>query len=258
MPIDAGRWIGLRTLCRKEILRYLKVYHQTLIGPIVTGMLYLMIFSLAIGQYIGQIYNVSYTAFMASGLIMMAVMQNAFANTSSVLVFGKVTGSLIDYLMPPFYPIDLMVGLMVGAVTRGILVGFLLWAAMALYVDFGYNHLGYACLAVGISTIVLGLLGILTGIFSNSFDHMSMVTSYIIAPLSYLSGTFFTPDSLPQPLYLIMQLNPFFYMIDGIRYGLTGHHDGNLVLGFTYTGIIAVLLAATVYWLLKTGYRTRG
>ncbi len=257
MHISPINWLGTWTLYQKEVRRFMKVYNQTLFAPVITSLLFLAVFSLAMGNHVQHISGVPFEQFMASGLVIMAVVQNAFANTSSTLVMGKVMGVIVDYLMPPLSAGEVTVALVMGGVTRGMLVGILVAVTMLFFMPITIAHPGYALFYLLISSMLLALLGMLAGIISETFDQMSAVTSYVITPLSFLSGTFYSVHNLPGVLYTLSHINPFFYMIDGFRYGMTGYHDGNLTIGlFTVTGS-TVVLALVVYRMLATGYRIK-
>lgn len=249
--------IGTWTLYKKEVHRFLKVYNQTLFAPVITSMLFLAVFSLAIGKHVENISGVPFTQFMAAGLIIMSVVQNAFANTSSTLVVGKVMGTIVDYIMPPLSAAEITFALTMGGVTRGILVGLLVAIAMVIFMPLSVHHIGFALFYLLISSMMLALLGMVAGIISESFDQMSAVTSYVITPLSFLSGTFYSVHNLPDFLYKMSHFNPFFYMIDGFRYGMTGYHDSSLTTGLCVVTITTLLLAAIVYKMLETGYRIK-
>lgn len=248
---------GTWTLYRKEVRRFLKVYNQTLFAPVVTALLFLAIFNLALGDRVKTIGGVSFATFMAAGLIMMSIVQHAFANSSSSLTMGKVLGCIIDYLMPPLTPGEITFGVTMGAVTRGILVGILVAFAISLFVPLGIHHLGFVLFHIFAASIMLGLLGMIGGIFAESFDQMAAFTNYIITPLAFLSGTFYSVKQLPEFWYTVSQFNPFFYMIDGFRFGMTGYHDGNLTIGVIVLLSTIICLWSLVYYLLKIGYRVK-
>ncbi len=251
-------WIGLWTVYYRETKRFLKVYNQTLIAPIITSLLFLSVFSLAVKHSITTIEGVPFEQFMAAGLIIMSVTQNAFANTSSSLTMGKVLGYIIDYLTPPLSPLELLAGVIASAVTRGVLVGILVGLSILPFVTLEIAHPLYAMFHILAASILLALLGVMAGIVADSFDQMSAFTTYIITPLTFLSGTFYSVKRLPEFWYNLSHINPFFYMIDGFRYGMTGYHDGNLMIGIYYMlGAILVLSIAT-YQMLARGYRIKG
>lgn len=250
-------WIGTWTLYKKEVHRFIKVYNQTLFAPVITSLLFLAVFSLAMGGHVQHINHVAFSEFMASGLIIMAVVQNAFANTSSTLVMGKVMGTIIDYLMPPLSAAEITLAMVMGGVTRGIIVGILVGLTILIFIPLSIHHLGYALFYLFISSMLLSLLGMVAGILSETFDQMSALTSYVITPLSFLSGTFYSVSNLPDILHTLSRYNPFFYMIDGFRYGMTGTHDGSLAIGMATVTGTTLMLAVVVYRMLVTGYRIK-
>lgn len=250
-------WLGMYTLYLKEVHRYLKVYNQTLFAPVVTAMLFLAVFSLAVGRHVESVGTIPFIEFMAAGLIMMSVVQNAFANTSSSFTMGKVLGTLVDYLMPPLSAFEIMCGMIGAAVTRGIMVGILVSAAICIFHPLTLSHPLAAIYFLISASFFLATIGVLTGIFADSFDQMAAITSYIITPLSFLSGTFYSVHQLPVFWYHVSQFNPFFYMIDGFRYGLTGYTDGNVILGAVYLLALNILLWISTSILLARGYRVK-
>lgn len=250
-------WVGLWTVYWRETKRFLKVYNQTLLAPVITSLLFLSVFSLAIKHRAGTVEGVPFSEFMAAGLIIMSIVQNAFANTSSSLAMGKVLGYLIDYLMPPLSPLELLLGIITSAVTRGLLVGMLVAAAMFIFVDLHVAHIGFVIFHSIAASILLALLGILAGIIADSFDQMSAFTTYIITPLAFLSGTFYSVKRLPEFWYHVSHVNPFFYMIDGFRYGMTDYHDGNLTAGLLYLSGAIIALSILTYQLLARGWRIK-
>lgn len=250
-------WLGCWTLYKKEVHRFIKVYNQTLLAPVITSLLFLAIFNLAMGDHVADIGGVPFATFMGSGLIIMAVVQNAFANTSSTLIMGKVMGTIIDYIMPPLSAGEMILAMVMGGLTRGVMVGILVAISIHVFIPMTVFHLGYIVFHITAASILLALLGIFTGIVSESFDQMSAVTSYVITPLSFLSGTFYSVKNLPEILYTLSHINPFFYMIDGFRYGITGYHDGSLSTGLWMMTVTIILLWTLVYMMLSKGYRIK-
>jgi ABC-2 type transport system permease protein len=250
-------WFGAFTLLKKEVLRFLKVYHQTLFSPVVNIILFLAVFAVSVGNNIENIEGVPFSIFTASGLIMMASMQNAFANSSSSFVMGKVMGHIVDYLIPPLGAFELLFAFTVGAVLRGICVGIISFLIILIFVPLSFFSISYAIFYMVFACMFLGLLGILCGIISETFDHMSAMTSYVITPLTFLSGTFYSTNSLPKFWKNISHFNPFFYMIDGFRFSITGYHDGNLLTGIIYILILNAILATLIYHMIKRGYRIK-
>ncbi|MDA0901815.1 MAG: ABC transporter permease [Proteobacteria bacterium] len=250
-------YYGCFTLLKKETLRFIKVYHQTIFAPVVNALLLLAIFSLAFGQRFNPVEGVSFQVFMAAGLIMMVTMQNAFANSSSSFVMGKVLGHLIDCLIPPISAGEMLFAIVGGAILRGFAVGIVSFTAISLFIDLSFYSFAHVLFYMLFATMFLGLFGVLTGILSETFDHMSAITSYFITPLTFLSGTFYSINNLPPFWREVTNYNPFFYMIDGFRYGLTGHHDSNLTIGATFIIAANVILAFVIYQMLKKGYRIK-
>ena len=259
-PVQIGRvnWIGLWTLYRREVHRFAKVAMQTVAAPVITSMLFLMVFAVAIGARAQLAGDVDFIAFLVPGLVMMTVLQNAFANTSSSLVVSKVQGNIVDLLMPPIGPAELLVGLAAGGMTRGIAVGVI--AALVLGI-FGGLPLPAAPLTA-LAFLVLGSLamafaGVLAGVWSNKFDEVAAITNFIIQPLAFLSGTFYSVERLPAPFDSIATMNPFFYAIDGFRYGLIGMADRPIATGLIGLSVMNVVLCWLCYRVLKSGWRLK-
>lgn len=250
-------WLGVWTLYVKEVRRFWKVLIQTIAAPVVTTLLYLAIFALAIGKFRPDVHGVPFIQFLAPGLVMMAMLQNAFANTSSSLLISKVQGNVVDILMPPLSPSELNAGIALAGVTRGILVGLVTVVCMLPFVHFPISHLwAVVFYAVGAS-LMMSLIGMLGGIWSEKFDHLQAVTNFVIMPLAFLSGTFYSVTQLPELAYRIVQYNPVFYLIDGFRYGVTGYHDGSLLVGVGIVIVLNVILYVLTDYCFRTGYRLK-
>jgi ABC-2 type transport system permease protein len=249
--------IGLWTLYKREVHRFLKVAAQTVTGPVVTTLLFLAVFSVALGRRAPPAENVSYLQFLAPGLIMMTMAQNAFANTSSSILIAKVQGNISDFLMAPLSPGELVCGFTLGGVTRGLLVGLAVALAMWPFVPFGLAHPGFALFHAVAATMLLALLGVLAGLWSQKMDHLAAITNFVVAPLTFLSGTFYSIADLPEVFRLVAHVNPFFYMIDGFRYGVTGHADGPLITGLAVMGVANVALALASYGIVASGWRLK-
>lgn len=250
-------YFGTWTLLKKEIWRFLKVYHQTVLSPVVNIILFLAVFSLSVGNKIRTIEEVPFAVFMASGLIMMAAMQNAFANSSSSFVMGKVLGHIIDYLIPPLGAFGLLFAFTVGAILRGICVAIVAYIAISFFVTLSVYSFWYLLFYLIFGCMFLGLLGVFCGVISDTFDQMSAMTSYLITPLTFLSGTFYSTKVLPEFWQTVSHFNPFFYIIDGFRYGMSGYHDGGLLTGMIYILIINFALGLMLYFMIKRGYRIK-
>ena len=253
----AVNWLGLRTLMGREIRRFLKVYTQTVAAPVMTTLLLLSVFALALGGSTRAMAGRPFAEFLAPGLIIMAMVQNAFANTSSSLVIAKVQGNIVDSLMPPLSATELTIGFAAGGVVRGLVVGAVVALCLSPFVPLSAHAPLFIVFHGLMASLLLSLIGVAGGIWSDKFDHIAAVTNFVVTPLAFLSGTFYTVDRLPEPWHLVALLNPFFYMIDGFRYGFIGHHDSNLALG------LAMMLGANgaLLWLchrmFKTGYKLR-
>ena len=263
MPAPAARvigrvnWVGLKTLYVKEVRRFLKVYTQTIIAPAVTTLMFMTIFTLALGGAVRMIGDVPYMTFLAPGLVMMAIVQNSFANTTSTMMIGKVQGCIVDLLMPPLSPSELTFAFAMGGVSRGVMVAVVTLAAMSAFVPLAvHNYVALIFFALAAS-MMLSLMGLITGIWADKFDSMAAVTNFLIMPLAFLSGTFYSVERLPEPWLTISQLNPFFYMIDGFRYAFIGHADGSLLAGVLILLVSNALLWITVHRMLVNGYKLK-
>jgi ABC-2 type transport system permease protein len=255
--LGAVNWLGLWTLTAKEIRRFLKVYFQTIIAPVVTTLLFLAVFALSIGRASVNVVGVPFAEFLAPGLIMMAMAQNAFANTSSSLIISKVQGNIVDVLMPPLSALEQTLAFAAGGVARGLVVGVAVTAVMALFVPMTMQAPLLIVYHAVMASLMLSLLGMIAGIWADKFDHMAAVTNFIVTPLSFLSGTFYTVERLPEGFRQIAFANPFFYMIDGFRYGFIGHADGSLWIGAAVVAGTDLALAWVAYRMFKTGYKLK-
>jgi len=250
-------WLGLWTLYMREVRRFLKVYAQTLAAPVMTTLLFLAIFTLALGRAVEAVGGVPFREFLAPGLIMMAIIQNAFANTSSSISIAKSQGNIVDTLMPPLNAHELTFAIAMGGATRGVLVATVTAVAMSFFVNVDIHHLGFVVYHTCSAALMLSLLGIAAGIWADKFDHMAAVTNFVIMPLSFLSGTFYSVQRLPDNFQVIAHANPFFYMIDGLRYGFIGHADGSLAAGVLVTAGVNVGLWLLCHWMFKSGYKLK-
>ncbi len=258
-PLPMGRvnWTGLKTLYLREVRRFIKVYTQTLVAPLVTTLLFLAVFALALGGDHRTVGAIPFMTFLAPGLVMMAITQNAFANTSSSIMISKIQGNIVDSLMAPLNAHELVFGFAVGGMTRGLCVAGVVWAAMAVVVGLGLHNLFFVLYHAAMGALMLSLLGLAGGIWADKFDHIAAVTNFVITPLSFLSGTFYSVQNLPQGAQVAAHFNPFFYMIDGIRYGFIGHADGNLWAGVAVMAAINLGLWGLCTWMFKTGYKLK-
>lgn len=250
-------WLGTWTLAEREMRRFLSVASQTLAAPIITAALFLLVFSVAIGPRRGDVMGVPFIDFLAPGILMMTVIQNAFANTSSSIVIAKVQGNIVDTLMPPLSAGELVTGYVAGAIARGLMVAVAIWLLMALVLGVGLAHPIWALVFVLLGSTLLGGLGIVAAIFANKFDQMAAITNFIITPLSFLSGTFYSIASLPPVMQAVTRFNPVFYLIDGLRFGVLGVSDSSPWLGLAVcVGTTALVLALCWHW-FRIGYRMK-
>ena len=256
--------LGLWTLYIKEVRRFFKVQTQTIWAPAVTTLLYLMIFTLALGGGNRLVLGVPFATFVAPGLIAMGMMNNAFANSSFSFLAGKIQGTIIDYLMPPFSEIELILALIGAAVTRAVLVGFALALAIMLWpgVNLSAPH-PWAIVWFGLmGSVMLAFIGLLTSIWAEKFYHNAEVTNFVITPLTMLSGTFYVIDNLAPAFQTASRLNPFFYVISGFRFGFLGRSDigdTNLAVlqGAVALGVINLALGVITYVLLRSGWKLK-
>jgi ABC-2 type transport system permease protein len=252
-------WGGLKTLYIKEVRRFFKVQTQTVWAPAVTTLLYLAIFTVALGRAGRTVLGVPFADFIAPGLIVMAMMQNAFANASFSLLVGKIQGNIVDYLMPPLSTGELMAGLVGAAVTRAFLVGLAVWLAMLLWpgVSVDVRHPALVLWFGLMGALLLSFLGLLTSLWAEKFDHAAAVTNFVVTPLSLLSGTFYSVRQLAPTFRAISHANPFFYVISGFRAGFLGISDSPLWIGAAGLLGLNLLLWALCFGLLKSGWKIK-
>jgi ABC-2 type transport system permease protein len=257
--LQGVNWGGLKTLYIKEVRRFFKVQLQTVWGPAVTTMLYLVIFTVAMGREGRTVLGAPFADFLAPGLIVMAMLQNSFANSSFSLLVGKIQGTIVDYLMPPLSTGELIAGMVGAAVTRAFLVGGAVWLAMALWpgVSVDVQH-PLAALWFGLmGALLLAFLGLMTSIWAEKFDHAAMISNFVVAPLSLLSGTFYSVDQLSPAFEAVSHANPFFYVISGFRYGFLGVADSPLMVGAVGLLALNLVLWAACYALLRSGWKIK-
>lgn len=251
---------GWPTLLHKELLRFWKVAFQTILAPVLTSLLYLLIFSHVLESHV-SVYDgrVAYGAFLIPGLVMMSVLQNSFANSSSSFIQSKVTGNLIFVLLPPLSPADLFIAYVLGAMTRGIVVGLGVFVVTLLFLPslLFMPHPLWALLFALLGSAILGTLGLIAGIWADKFDQVAAFQNFIIVPLTFLSGVFYSIHSLPSFWQQLSHFNPFFYMIDGFRYGFFGLSDVAPLMSLSIVSMCAVALALIALGLLRSGWKLR-
>ena len=250
-------WIGAWTLYKKEVLRFLNVWIQTIFSPLVSALLFLLVLSLAIGTDRGNVLGVPFINFLAPGLVAMQVIQQSFSHSSSSFMIGKIQGNIVDILYAPLSAGEVTIAITLAAVTRSIMIAFISICIFYLIIDFEIKNYFILILYTFLSSFILGALGIVAGLWAEKFDHMATVTNFVIVPLSFLSGTFYTIDKLPAYLQAISKANPFFYMIDGFRYSFIGQSDSSIVVGLIYLTVLSLIVWMTAYLLYKKGYKIK-
>ncbi|MGE0726048.1 MAG: ABC transporter permease [Alphaproteobacteria bacterium] len=256
-PWPGHNRLGLWTLYRKEVMRFAKVATQTVLAPLVTTLMFLAIFTLALGGETRMAGGRPLVEFLAPGLIVMAMAQNAFANTSSSLVIAKLQGNVVDLLMPPLSPGVLTAGFALAGMTRGLVVGLAVGLAMAVFVPLRIVDPLALAYHAAMGSLMLSLAGVLAGLWSEKFDHIAAVTNFVVTPLAFLSGTFYSVERLPGAWSLVAHLNPLFYMIDGFRSALIGHADGDRSVGAIVVGAVVAGLWLWCHRLFATGYKLK-
>jgi len=255
--VEKINWYGTYTVTQREIKRFMRVYNQTIFTPMVSALIFLAVFVLAIGSHRPDVDGVKFINFMGYGLIIMSIIQNAFANSSSSFIMSKVIGYISDILTPPLSSTEIIIAFTIGATLRGILVGIAVTVALSPFIDYSLHHPLLLIFYVLSSCTLLGKLGILSGLISNSFDQHAAITSYLITPLSFLSGTFYSVQSLPLIFQKINMANPFFYMVDGFRYCLTNQADGSIVTGIIFLVVANIIMYLLLTKLIDNGWRIK-
>ena len=256
---DASRtnWVGLWTLFSKETSRFLKVFYQTVLAPVVTNILFLTVFLIVIDREDFIIGGVSYPEFLVPGLVMMQILQNAFMNTTSTIMISKVQGNIVDILLPPLSSLELTLAISFGGVARGMIVGLASTIALYFFIDMKFVNFFYIIFFSLSGSLALSLLGIMGGIWSEKFDHMAGLTAFIITPLTFLSGSFYSIEKLPFILEFLAKYNPIFYFIDGFRAGFIGYSDAPNINGIIVCIVLNTILFFLVYKMFQTGYKLR-
>ena len=251
--------LGFWTLYLKEVRRFWKVGTQTVLAPVVTTLLYMLVFVVAVGGDRPAAPGVSFGQFVAPGLIMMTILNNAFANSSSSILQAKMFGLTSDFLTPPLSPLEQVLAFSLGAVTRGLVVGVVTAATVLLLPgkSMMFSHLWAAVYFAIAAALLLGLLGIVAGLWAEKFDHIAGATNFVIMPMTFLSGTFYLVDRLPEPFRTVSHFNPFFYLIDGFRFGFIGHADSNIMVGVISAAVANIVLFVVCLGMFRTGWRLK-
>ena len=250
-------WIGFWTLYKKEVLRFLIVVIQTVISPLVTSLLFLFVLSLAIGNERGEVLGVSFITFLAPGLIAMQVIQQGFSHSSSSIMIGKIQGNIVDILYAPLTAAEITLAINLAACTRSLMIAIVSIVVFTFIVELQFYNFFYIFIFTFLGAFILSSIGIIIGLWAEKFDHMASATNFIIVPLSFLSGTFYSIDRLPDILKNVSEMNPFFYIIDGFRYGFLGAADGSIQFGLFYLLILSFITWFAAYMLFKKGYKIK-
>lgn len=258
-PIDAAHpaWRGFLALTSRETKRFLKVWAQTLGAPVVTTLLFLAVFVLALGETKKEVGGIPYLEFLGAGLVVMALAQNAFSNSASSLIIMKVQGNIVDLLMAPLPPAALLGGLVAGAALRGLAVAAVVVATMWPIVGFSAPAPLTALAFAVLGSTLMAILGVLAGLWAQKFDQMATITNFVITPLAFLSGTFYSVERLPEGVRMVAYADPLFWMIDGFRAGIAGHAEGNTALGLLALAATTLALWFVTLRLVRRGWRLR-
>lgn len=254
---DGINWVGLQTLYLREVRRFWKVGAQTVAAPVVTTLLYMLVFVVAVKGGRPPLDGTPFAEFVAPGLIVMAILNNAFANSSSSLIQAKIMGTSTDFLTPPLSPLELTVGFSLGAATRGIVVGLVTAICVMPFAHLGLHNLA-AILGFGLAAaLIMGMAGVLAGLWAEKFDQLAAVQNFVVMPMTFLSGAFYLVQNLPEPFATISHFNPFFYLIDGFRSGFIGHAEGNVTIGAAMSLALIVALGIANWLVFRSGWRLK-
>ena len=250
-------WIGIYSLYCKETLRFLSVFGQTIIGPIITAILFLVVISLAIGDNRENVLGVEFLSFLAPGLIAMQIISQSFAHSSSSILMGKVMGNIVDLIGAPLSSAEVTLSIIFASITRAIIICFLSISIFYIFIDIKVDNFLLLLVYLFLSSFILAAAGFIAGLWADKFDHMATITNFVIVPLSFLSGTFYSIDKLPTLLKNLNFYNPFFHMIDGFRYTFIGKIDGSLKFGISYLIFLSIVSWFIAYYLYKKGYKIK-
>ena len=250
-------WIGFRTLYIKEVSRFLVVWAQTLLSPLISSLLFLSVLSLALGNERGEVLGFSFISFLAPGLIAMSIIQQSFSHSVSSLMIAKIQGNITDTLFAPLSAAEVSLAIILAAVTRSIVILIISIIVFSLIVEIHIYSIFYIFIGAFLGTFILGALGFITGLWAEKFDHTATITNFIITPLSFLSGVFYSIERLPDFFQSISKINPFFYIIDICRFGFLGTSDGSIGIGLVYLTILSIIVWLISYYLYKIGYKIK-
>jgi len=250
-------WIGFKSLWLKECNRFMAVWQQTLLSPLVSSLLFLSVLSLALGNSRGDVLGYPFISFLAPGLIAMSILTQAFSHSVSSLMIGKIQGNIVDMLYAPLSAFEVSMAIILAAMTRSFLIAIISIIVFSLIVEIPINNILYIFIFSFLSSFILGSLGFIAGLWAEKFDHTATITNFIITPLSFLSGAFYSIEKLPEFFQKISYINPFFYMIDGFRYGFLGASDGSVSIGIIYLTLLSLIMWFISFYLYKKGYKIK-
>ena len=250
-------WIGFKSLWLKECNRFLAVWQQTLLSPLVSSLLFLLVLSLALGNDRGDVLGYSFVSFLAPGLIAMSILTQSFSHSVSSLMIGKIQGNIVDMLYAPLSALEVSMGIILAALTRSFLIALISIGIFSIIVEIPIHNILFIFIFGFLCAFILGSLGFITGLWAEKFDHTATITNFVITPLSFLSGVFYSVDKLPEFFQIVSYINPFFYMIDGFRYGFLGTSDGSISVGIIYLTILSIVIWYVAFYLYKKGYKIK-
>ena len=250
-------WIGVQTLYLREVRRFWKVGAQTVAAPVVTTLLYMLVFVVALKGSRPPLHGTPFAEFVAPGLIMMAILNNAFANSSSSLIQAKIMGTATDFLTPPLSPLELTIGFSLGAATRGIAVGLVTAICVMPFAKLGVTNIALIVYFALVASLLMGMVGVFAGLWAEKFDQLAAVQNFVVMPMTFLSGAFYLVENLPEPFATISHFNPFFYLIDGFRSGFIGQAEGSVWIGMVASAVLTVVMACACWLVFRSGWRLK-
>ena len=250
-------WVGFKSLWLKECQRFFVVWAQTLLSPLISSLLFLSVLTLAIGNERGEVLGHSFISFLAPGLIAMSIVSQSFSHSVSSLMISKIQGNIVDTLYAPLSALEVSLAIILAAVTRSLVIVTISILVFSIIINIQIYNIFYILIFGFLTSFILGSLGFITGLWAEKFDHTATVTNFIITPLSFLSGVFYSIERLPSFFQSISLGNPFFYMIDGFRYGFLGTSDGSINVGLIYLSILSIIIGFVAYYLFKIGYKIK-
>lgn len=254
---DGINWVGVQTLYLREVRRFWKVGAQTVAAPVVTTLLYMLVFVVALQGARPPLHGTPFAEFVAPGLIMMAILNNAFANSSSSLIQAKIMGTSTDFLTPPLSPLELTLGFTLGAATRGVAVGLVTAICVLPFARMGVANLGLILFYGLIASLLMGMIGVMAGLWAEKFDQLAAVQNFVVLPMTFLSGAFYLVDNLPEPFSTLSRFNPFFYLIDGFRAGFIGHAEGSVAIGMAMSLGLTLIMGWACWAVFRSGWRLK-